>query len=72
MGQKYGQIGFKNYPRPTLQDTLAKMDPLDLVYSTEYPRVNNISFHFKICSLTFDLLLTDLTTQTDLLLIIPY
>ena len=63
MGQKYGQIGFKDYPRPSLQDTLAKIESLDLVYSSEYPRVINISFHFKICSLTFDSLLTDLITH---------
>ena len=48
MGQKYGQIGFKDYPRPTLQETLAKIETLDLVYSAEYPRVNNIYFYFKI------------------------
>ena len=38
-GRKFGKIGIQDYPRPTLQDTLSKIESLDLVYSTEYNRV---------------------------------
>ena len=39
MGKVFGKIGLPEYPKPSLEQTLAKIELLDAVYSLMYNKV---------------------------------
>ena len=45
MGKVFGKIGLSEYPKPSLEQTLTKIELLDAVYSPMYNRVKFQSIH---------------------------